>query len=139
LFHAPPRMSPTVTASVHHKTAPPKRFSASLAGSVRQAQIQSGAIIDLRMRLSGGAHGRLRVRLGGAPVPRGGRSLTGSQVDLIADGIPSVLAGKISSLDGTEFVAHVTGTSGAALTLHVHLHLDQATSSVTGAMTAIPG
>jgi Ferric reductase like transmembrane component len=124
------------TRSLHHSSRP---FSAALAGSVRQAQIPSGAIIDLRMRLSGGAHGRLRVRLGGAPIPGGGLSLTGSQVDLIADGIPSVLQGKISSLAGTEFVAHVTGTSGAALTLHVHLHLDQATSSVTGAMTAVPG
>ncbi len=118
--------------------AQPKRFSAQLAGSVRQAQIQSGSIIDLRMRLSGGAHGRLRVRLGGASIPGGGLSLTGSQVDLIADGIPSVLVGRVSSLEGTEFVAHVSGSTGAALTLHVHLHLNQSDNSVTGAMTAVP-
>ena len=42
----------------------------------------SGAIVELSMRLSGGADGQLRVRLGGAPLPSGGLSMTGSQVDL---------------------------------------------------------
>ncbi len=125
-------------AAASTKTAPPKRFSAQLAGSVRQVQIQSGAIIDLQMHLSGGARGRLRVRLGGAPIPGGGLSLTGSQVDLIADGIPTVLVGKVSALQGTEFVAHVSDSTGAALTLRVHLHLNEQSNAVTGAMTAVP-
>ena len=119
-------------------SAKPKAFSAALAGSVHQAQLPFGSIIDLRMRLSGGARGRLRVRLGGAPVPGGGLSLRGSQVDLIADGIPSVLQGRVSSLAGEHLVAHVRGSSGAALTLDVRLHVDTQTNSVTGHLTAAP-
>ncbi len=126
------RGAPTVS------NAKPKAFSAALAGSVNQAQLPFGSIIDLRMRLSGGARGRLRVRLGGAPVPGGGLSLRGSQVDLIADGIPSVLQGRVSSLAGEHLVAHVRGSSGAALTLDVRLHVDTQTNSVTGHLTAAP-
>ncbi len=115
-----------------------KRFSAALAGSVTQARLPFGSIVDLRMRLSGGATGRLRVRLGGAPIQGGGLSLRGSQVDLIADGIPSVLQGRVSSLAGEHLVARVRGGSGADLTLDVRLHVNAQTNSVTGHLIAAP-
>jgi sulfoxide reductase heme-binding subunit YedZ len=116
----------------------PRRFSARLAGSVRQTQLPFGAIVDLRMRLSGGAHGQLRVRLGGAPIPGGGLSLAGSQVDLIADGIPSVLQGRIVSLSGEHLIAQVLSSGGPALRLDMRLHVDTKTNVVTGALSAAP-
>jgi sulfoxide reductase heme-binding subunit YedZ len=116
----------------------PRRFSARLAGSVRQTQLPFGAIVDLRMRLSGGARGQLRVRLGGAPIPGGGLSLAGSQVDLIAHGIPSVLQGRVTSLSGEHLIARVLGSGGAALSLDMRLHVDTRTNAVTGALTAAP-
>ena len=135
LAPAHPRHAPVLTAAAKAK---PKPFSAALAGSLRQAQLPFGSIVDLRMRLSGGATGRLRVRLGGAPIPGGGLTLRGSQVDLIADGIPSVLQGRVSSLAGDRLVAHVRGSSGAALNLDLHLRLNTRTDSVTGHLTAAP-
>jgi predicted ferric reductase len=129
---------PATVASTSAKYTP-RRFTATLTGSARQAQLSVGAIVDLKMRLGGGARGELRVRLGGEPIQTGGLSLTGSQVDLLADGIPFVMQGKISSLEGERFTAHLRGGSGAALTLHVQLNLDPQTNAVTGVMTALPG
>jgi len=114
-----------------------KAFSASLSGSVTQAQLPGGSVVDMHLRLSGGAHGQLRIRLAGAPIAGGGLSLTGSQVDLVADGLPSVMEGRISSLQGTEFVARVLGSSGA-LTLHAQLQINNQSDAVTGALTASP-
>jgi methionine sulfoxide reductase heme-binding subunit len=114
----------------------PKAFSARLAGSVKQTQAPGGAIVDLSMRLRGGARGRLRVRLAGSPIAGGGLSMTGSQVDLITNAIPAVMAGHITQLQGSEFVARVRGGAGPALTLHARLRIDPQTGSVTGLLTA---
>ena len=64
-------------------------------------------------RDAAGSAGKLRVRIAGAPVG-GGLSMTGSQVDLRAAGVPSVFAGQIVSLRGTEFSARVTDSQGRA-------------------------
>ncbi len=129
-------------AATSPKVAPaaqrPKAFSARLGGSVNQTQAPGGAIVDLNMRLRGGARGRLRVRLGGLPVAGGGLSMTGSQVDLITNALPSALAGRVTQLQGTEFVARVRGSSGLALTLHARLRIDAQSGSVTGRLTASP-
>ncbi len=126
------------SSRVAPRTSSPKAFSALLAGSVTQGEVPGGAVIDLNLRLRGGARGRLRVRLGGSPIPGGGLSMTGSQVDLIANGLPSVMEGQISSLAGQEFVARVLGSSGAALTLHGRLQIDSQSGSVTGLLSASP-
>jgi sulfoxide reductase heme-binding subunit YedZ len=110
-------------------------FSARLDGSITQRNEAGGAILDLALRLSGGAHGSLRVRLAGAPVGGGGLSLTGSQVDLLADGLPAVMQGKIVSLEGQHFDARVAG-AGSALDLHAELNIDQGSGSVTGTVSA---
>jgi sulfoxide reductase heme-binding subunit YedZ len=111
-------------------------FSARLTGTVTQAQEPGGAIVDLALRLSGGARGRLRVRLAGAPIGGGGLSMTGSQVDLLADGIPAVLQGHIVSLQGQQFDAHVSGSPGGSLDLRANLNIDQGTGGVTGTLRA---
>ena len=128
-------------ASVPRTAAPtyvPRPFSAALTGSLRQAQLQVGAIVDLDLRLTGATTGRLRLRLAGAPLGGGGLSLTGSQVDLIAKGIPMVLEGRITALQGEDLVAHVLGDSSTAFNLAVRLHIDQQTNAVTGTLSASP-
>jgi DMSO/TMAO reductase YedYZ heme-binding membrane subunit len=109
-------------------------FTASLTGTVRQFQASGGAIVDLDMHLSGGASGRLRVRLGGQPSPGGGLSMTGSQVDLLTPAT-GVMTGQITSLQGTQFVAHVLNHSGA-LDLQAQMNIDTQTNTVTGTVNA---
>jgi methionine sulfoxide reductase heme-binding subunit len=116
---------------------PLKAFSALLTGSVKQTQTSGGAIVDLNMRLSGGARGRLRIRLAGAPIASGGLSMTGSQVDLISSRFPTVMEGQISSLQGNQFAARV-GRPGAALTLNGRLQINSQTGAVSGLFSATP-
>ncbi len=107
-----PTSQPVASRSTGPSSSPPRAFSATLDGSVRQAQIQAGAIVDLSMRLSGGARGRLRVRLGGAPIAGGGLSLTGSQVDLIANGLPVGDAGSDQPAGGRAVCGPRAGQRG---------------------------
>jgi len=113
-------------------------FSATLSGNISQSSAAGGAIVELSLRLGGGVSGQLRVRMGGAPLPGGGLSLTGSQVDLTAAGMPSAMAGKILSLEGDQFLARVSDASGSVVDLRANLNIDQNTNAVTGAMTGSP-
>jgi DMSO/TMAO reductase YedYZ heme-binding membrane subunit len=113
-------------------------FSATLTGSANQSSDGNGAIVELAMRLGGGAQGQMRVRLGGAPLPSGGLSLTGSQVDVSANGMPSVMAGQIVSLQGDRFRARVTDQSGTVVDLDANLNIDQNNGTVTGTLTGRP-
>ncbi|MBV9466487.1 MAG: ferric reductase-like transmembrane domain-containing protein [Solirubrobacterales bacterium] len=113
------------------------RFSAELQGKISQSSVAGGAVVDISLRLAGGARGRLRVRLGGAPIPGGGLSLTGSQVDLTADSLPAVMQGQIVSLQGQEFLARVSG-AGSTLELRASLSIDNQTNAVTGTLIATP-
>lgn len=113
-------------------------FVARLRGRASQTPEPGGAVIDLSLGLSGGAHGTLRVRMAGAPIGSGGLSMTGSQVDLLADRLPSVMQGQIVSLQGQQFVARVHGTTGTALNLHVQLSIDDRTDAATGTLAATP-
>ena len=113
----------------------PGPFTATLSGSVVQKTVSGGALVDLNLHLAGGAQGRLRIRLAGAPIAGGGLSMTGSQVDLLKTGLPSVLTGQISSLQGQHFIARVIG-SGGALTLDVRLNINQQSGRVSGRVHA---
>ncbi len=141
----PASLFPHVIVPVAHVTrsaaAAPKAtlkapFSASLSGTVTQTQEPAGAIVDLSLNLSGGAHGKLRVRLAGSPLDGGGLSMTGSQVDLLAKGMPSVLEGQITSLQGNQFIARVADGFGTVLDLNANLQIDQNSGSVTGSLSA---
>jgi hypothetical protein len=107
-----------------------------LKGTVSQTAVAGGALIDLSMRFSGSRTGSLRVRLAGAPIGGGGLSLTGSQVDLIANGLLSVMEGRIVSLQGTDFLAHLTDSAGAGMDVHAHLNIDAQNNVVTGTLAA---
>ncbi len=111
-------------------------FTAGVRGRLTQHNTSLGAIVNISVQLSGGVEGRLRVRLGGTPLAGGGLSMTGSQVDLVVHGYPDVFTGRIKALQGTAFLARVTSATGAALTLHGELAIDQQTQAVTGRVRA---
>ena len=73
--------------------------------------------------------------MAGAPDGSGGLSLTGSQVDLAAAGLASVMQGKIVSLQGQQFVARVADHSGSALDLQASLNIDNQAGTVTGTLS----
>ena len=115
-----------------------KPFSATLNGTATQSNVGSGAVVELSMKLGGSVQGRMRVRLGGAPLEGGGLSLTGSQVDVSAPGMPSVMAGQIVSLAGDRFNARVRDQSGTVVDLHANLSIDQASGTVNGTVSGRP-
>jgi DMSO/TMAO reductase YedYZ heme-binding membrane subunit len=131
---APVRVSSATAPSSSSSSRAPASFSADVTGTARQRQAPGGAIVDLDMRLSGGTSGRLRVRLAGQPSAGGGLSMTGSQVDLLTPGT-GVMAGQITQLQGTEFIAHVLNRSGA-LDLHARLNIDTQSNAVSGSVDA---
>jgi sulfoxide reductase heme-binding subunit YedZ len=113
-------------------------FSATLTGTATQSSQPGGAIVQLSMRLGGQVKGEMRVRLGGAPLAGGGLSLTGSQVDVSAPGMPSVMAGQVVALEGQRFRARVRDQSGTVVDLHANVNIDQSTGAVTGTLTGQP-
>ncbi len=113
-------------------------WNARLSGMIKQTQEPGGAIVDLALQLSGGARGKLRVRLAGTPDAGGGLAMTGSQVDLLANGIPSVMQGQVVNLQGQELIARVSGAAGTALDLRANLNIDNNTGSVSGTLSAAP-
>jgi hypothetical protein len=135
---------PTTVAVVQRKAAPQdggwnRPFSAQLNGTVNQTNEPGGAIVDLSAQVTGGLHGRLRMRLAGTPLDNGGLSMTGSQVDLLGDGHSTVLAGRITALEGTRFVASMSDSSGSRMQLRGNLNIDTATNTLTGLLSGSPG
>ena len=113
-------------------------FTASVSGTVTQSNAADGAIIELNLRLGGPVTGQLRIRLGGAPLPQGGLTLTGSQADLTGPGLPSALGGTVRSLTGDRIAARVKDVSGTAVDLQANLSIDQNSGSVTGTVAGTP-
>lgn len=109
-------------------------FTASLSGTLTQTSVAGGSIVNVALQFSGGAHGSLRIRLGGASTPGGGVSMTGSQVDFIARGLTSVAQGRIVSLQGQQIVARVSDASGTVIDLHANLQIDQNSGAVSGTL-----
>ena len=132
---APVSSAPAGTAA---KDSIPTSFHAQLSGTVAQTQQPGGALVDLILQARGPIHGEMRVRMAGAPLASGGLSMTGSQVQLTAVGLHSVLVGQISSLQGTQFAARVRNSTGTSLTLHASLNIDNSNNTVTGTLNASP-
>jgi DMSO/TMAO reductase YedYZ heme-binding membrane subunit len=115
-----------------------RAFSASLSGTASQQSLAGGAIVQLLLRLSGSVRGVLRVRMGGTAINGGGLSMSGSQVDLSAVGMPEVLAGRVVSLDGDHIVATVRDASGLQVDLQATVSIDNQTNAVTGTVSGQP-
>jgi hypothetical protein len=116
-----------------------KAFSGQLNGTVNQTNEPGGAVVDLSMQVTGGLQGHLRMRLAGTPLENGGLSMTGSQVDLLANGHGSVLDGHITALEGTQFIADVSDGSGGRMQLHGTLNINGSTNTVSGSLSGTPG
>jgi hypothetical protein len=134
----------TTVAVVERKVAPQsggwtKAFSARLNGTVTQTNEPGGAIVDLSAQVRGGLRGRLRMRLAGTPLDNGGLSMTGSQIDLLGDGNSTVMAGRITALEGTQFVASMSDSSGSRMQLRGNLNIDTSARTVTGSLSGSPG
>lgn len=136
---------PTTVAVVERRQAPPqgagwnKPFSAQLSGTAAQTNEPAGVVVDLSMQVTGGLRGRLRMRLAGTPLDNGGLSMTGSQVDLLADGHSTVLDGHITALEGQQFVADVSDNAGSHMQLHGTLNIDGSNNTVSGSLSGTPG
>jgi hypothetical protein len=112
-------------------------FSAGLRGRLKQGPSASGsAVVDLRMRLTGGVPGVLRVRLAGDSAPGGGVAMRRSAVTLGPPSAPGRLQGRIVSLQGSSLEALVGSSDGRAMRLRVDLSLGQ--RSVGGTVVGRP-
>jgi hypothetical protein len=79
------------------------------------------------------------MRLAGTPLDNGGLSMTGSQVDLLGDGRPTVMAGRITALEGTRFVATMSDSAGSRMQLRGELNIDSSNDTVAGSLSGSPG
>jgi sulfoxide reductase heme-binding subunit YedZ len=140
----PARLLGEVTTPGAPLTVPPQTllapalklpFRAHLDGTIRQSHAPGGALLDLALTLSGGASGELRIRMAGAVDGGGGLSMTGSQVDMVAQGLTTVMAGQVVQLQGTSLAIHLTAPGHASIDLAVSLSIDNQTESVTGTVT----
>lgn len=114
-----------------------KPFSASVAGRVRNGVSSDGTgVVDLIMSLNGGPPGRLRIRLGGTPLPDGGLHMDRSAVTLGPPSDPARYQGRIDFLEGTRLRALVGGAGGRAIRLTLNISLSP--SSVSGQLQATP-
>ncbi len=112
-------------------------FSATLAGEVRNGVSSDGtAVVDLRMRLHGGTHGVLRIRLGGQALPDGGLHMDHSAVTLGPRGDPARYSGRVQFLRNSVLRALVGSSDGRAVRLTVDLSLGG--SSVSGRVHGTP-
>ena len=113
-----------------------KPFSASVDGSVHNGMSSDGVgVVDLAMNLRGGPAGRLRIRLGGTPLPDGGLHMDRSAVTFGPPSDPGRYQGRINYLQGTRLRALVGGAGRAIrLTLDISLGAD----TVTGQLQGIP-
>jgi hypothetical protein len=112
-----------------------RSFSAALSGTIRNGVSAGGmGVVDLRLHLSGGPAGELRIRLGGQALPGGGLRMDRSAVTLGPPARPGEFQGRIQSLQNTVMSALVGSADGRALRLTVSLSLGG--GSVSGQVRA---
>jgi sulfoxide reductase heme-binding subunit YedZ len=112
-------------------------FTARVRGELHQGLSARGtAVVDLRLRLSDGADGVLRIRIAGEPADGGGVIMRRSAVELGPRSRPTELSGRIVSLQDTSLEALVGSASGRAVRLHADLQL--APDSIDGTVTGRP-
>lgn len=108
-------------------------FTAHLSGTLRTADEGNGLVrLDIRGRTTGGAAGRLWIRLEGSPSDGGGVAMTASGVRFGPSANPNLYVGTIRALQGTQLVLGLKDAAGRHLDLDVALNVDQATGTVSG-------
>jgi hypothetical protein len=135
----PATLLAVATPSTRHSTGSPleRAFSAGVTGTVERSTTAGGlAVVDLRMRLTGGGAGMLRVRIAGEPAGGGGVYMRRSAVTLGPRSDPRALQGRIDALDGTSLQALVGTRAGRAMRLHMDLRLSE--DGVEGTVSGTP-
>jgi hypothetical protein len=132
---------PQAVRPVHSHTAPAgplsKPFSADLSGVVQRGTSAGGtAVVDLRMRLTSGPAGRLRIRLGGRALPGGGLVMSRSAVTFGPPADSQRYRGRVETLRDTVLHTLVRTSRGRALSLAIRLSLNG--DSVSGALQGTP-
>src|SRR5207249_1784010 len=82
-------------------TVPSPPFSAQLSGQLTTSTDPGTGLVlvNIRGRVSGGAHGVLWIRLQGQPVDGGGVSMTASGASFGTTSAPAAYVGKIAALE----------------------------------------
>jgi len=112
-------------------------FTATVEGRLRNGVSTSGiGVVELSMSLHAGPHGRLRVRIGGQPLPGGGLHMDRSAVTLGPPNDPGRYRGRINFLQGSQLRALVGSSDGHAIRLTLNLSLSP--NSVSGQLLGAP-
>lgn len=121
-----PRPAAHVRAAVSTPVAtlPRGPFTSRFNGRVRQSgeDADGRVLVDISGTTSGGAKGRLWIRLQGEPVDGGGVSMTASGASFGPPGFPDAYVGKIVALNGPQILLSLSGHSGG-LSLLVDLRI----------------
>ncbi len=119
-----------------------RAFTAGVRGTVQQRNRANGsAVADLRLDLTSGPAGVLRVHITGDPAAGGGVTLRGSSVTLGPPSAPGELRGAVDALQGSSVQALVRSKDGRAVRLRLDLTLSQDTvgGTVSGRPVAVEG
>jgi hypothetical protein len=113
-------------------------FSASATGSVGETELSNGLVrVQLRLALSGEPLTALTIRIDGQPVDGGGVQMLGSVVDLGTASDPTLYAGRVTGLRGSNVHARVRGPRGQA-DLQARLQIDSGGATATGTVSSAP-
>jgi len=125
------------TATVQQRApATPLPYTATVSGSLRQAQPNSSGIatVQIDARTSGPIAGRLRATLYGVPLENGGLSMQSSDVAYATAGSPAAYRGPVVALAGTHITAVVADAEGRHLRLDLDLRINPSSGSVGGTL-----
>jgi DMSO/TMAO reductase YedYZ heme-binding membrane subunit len=116
--------------------ATPLPYTATVTGSLTQAQPNSAGIatVQIRARTSGPIAGRLRATLYGVPLADGGLSMQSSDVAYATAGSAGAYRGPVVSLAGTHITAVVADAAGRHLRLDLDLRVNPSSGSVGGTL-----
>jgi DMSO/TMAO reductase YedYZ heme-binding membrane subunit len=113
-----------------------QRFSAGVRGTFRQTTRADGSlVVDLRLRLTGGPAGVLRVQIAGHPAP-GGVTMNRSTVTLGPASAPGELQGRVTAAQGSSLEALLRSRDGRAVRLRFDLRLSD--DAVGGTVSGHP-
>jgi sulfoxide reductase heme-binding subunit YedZ len=127
----------TSSTTVQHRVpATPLPYTATVSGSLRQAQPNSAGIatVQIEARTSGPVAGRLRATLYGVPLDNGGLSMQSSDVAYATAGSPAAYRGQVVALAGTHITAVVADAGGRHLRLDLVLRINPSSGSVGGTL-----
>lgn len=116
--------------------ATPLPYTATIAGSLTQAQANSSGIatVQIEARTSGPVAGRLRATLYGVPLGNGGLSMQSSDVAYATAGSPAAYRGRVVALAGPHITAVVADAQGKHLRLDLDLRISPSSGSVGGTL-----